>query len=238
MLKTTRISINNDKKPKTSGFTLLELLVATSIFSVILLVITAGILSFSRQYYKGVISSSTQNTARTIIAEMTQSIQFGSTIIPTLSGGGGVKGMCVDNKLFSFQVGRQVTDNGGVASLHQGYHAFLRSPLSSGCSASTMPLAMPNSSSLPAGQRELLANHMRLADLDVTSLNASRGLYSVHVRVVYGDDDLLCSVAAGDCSADSASSNLMAADLSCKSKVGSQFCAVSDLTTTVQKRLQ
>lgn len=219
---------------RSAGFTLLELLVATSIFAVILLVVTAGILSFSRQYYKGVVSSTTQNTARAIMADATQAIQFGSTVQPNLGG----KGFCVDNKLFSYQTGRQVTDGGGVAARHQGYHGLILSSIASGCSASTAPLAMPASSTLPAGQRELLANHMRLAALDVTADPTDSTLYTVHVRVVYGDDDLLCSVAAGDCSSSSMSVNLDKADLACKGNTGSQFCAVSDLTTTVQKRLQ
>lgn len=203
-----------------AGFTLLELMIATSVFAVILLVVTAGILSFTRQYYKGVVASTTQNTAREIMSELTQSIQFGSTIQSGL-GGGGVSGFCVDNKLFSFTPDVQVTDNGGVAAQHQGYHALVRSQLAGGCNSSTVPVALPNSANLPAGERELVANHMRLAALTVTPLTAGGPLYSVHVRVVYGDDDLLNGT-----------------HTTCKGGIGSQFCAVSDLTTTVQKRLQ
>lgn len=220
-----------------AGFTIIELLVATSVFSLILLVITTGILSFTKQYYKGVISSTTQNTARSIMAEITQTIQFGSTIKPNL-GGGGSKGFCVDNKLFSYETGKQVTDNGGTAGLHQGYHALIRSQLTSGCTDTTVPLAMPNTSTLASDQRELLANHMRLAALDVSPVGTGGLLYSVHVRVVYGDDDLLCSPSGGDCSSNAVSTNLGARDLTCKGNIGSQFCAVSDLRTTVQKRLQ
>ncbi|HET8709294.1 MAG TPA: prepilin-type N-terminal cleavage/methylation domain-containing protein [Candidatus Saccharimonadales bacterium] len=239
MLSFTRFLryITRPTKP-TAGFTLLELMIATSVFAVILLVVTAGILSFTRQYYKGVVSSTTQTTAREIMSEITQSIQFGSNIQTDLTAGGGVEGFCVDNKLFSYKPGTQVTDNGGVAAQHQGYHALIRSQLASGCNSATAPIAMPNTANLLAGQRELVGNHMRLATLKVTPLAAGGPLYSVHVRVVYGDDDLLCSISKGDCSSSATSINLDKPDLACKGTIGSQFCAVSDLTTTVQKRLQ
>lgn len=231
-----RQTLGQSGKPS-AGFTLIELLVATSVFAVALMVVTAGILSFTRQYYKGVISSTTQNTARAIMSEVTQSIQFGSTIRPDL-GGPGVKGFCVDNKLFSYATGKQVTDNAPVSAEHQVYHALIRSQLTSGCSDSAAPITLPNTANLPTGERELLANHMRLAALEVKPIAAGSSLYSVHVRVVYGDDDLLCSIAAADCNVGSISTHLDATDLSCKGSIGSQFCAVSDLTTTVQKRLQ
>ena len=93
------------------------------------------------------------------------------------------------------------------------------------CSASTKPVApWPTSAAFPAAitnGRELLGNHMRLGTLDITP-NGS--LYTIHLRVIYGDNDLL-----------SDTSDFSKA--SCVGSIpGSQFCAVSDLTTTVQKR--
>lgn len=219
-MKKLRQCFRRPAKPQ-GGFTLLELMIATSVFAVILLVVTAGILSFTRQYYKGVVSSTTQTTAREIMSEVVQTIQFGSTIQTDLTGGAGVKGFCADNNLFSYKPDVQITDNGGVATQSQGYHALIRSQLAGGCNSSATPLVMPNAAGLPSGQRELLGNHMRLSALEVSPVTVGGSLYRVHVRVVYGDDDLLT------------------ADHSkCRGGIGSQFCAVSDLNTTVQKRLQ
>lgn len=214
-----------------AGFTILELLVATSIFSIVLLVVTTGIMSFTRQYYKGVISASTQNTARAILSDVSQAIQFSSTVNTGLSNAGS-SGFCVDGKLYSYVIGRQVTDDGGSASKHQGYHGIVISPVDGMCSAVSQPVAMPTGPSLPTGYRGLLANHMRLAALDVTSSSEDGTLYTIHVRVIYGDDDLLDPVPASAPTPDTW------AKMRCNGGIGSQFCAVSDLTTTVQKRLQ
>src|SRR5690349_14114335 len=59
------------------GFTIVELMVATLVFSVVLLVVTVGIMQFTRSYYRGAIQAKTQDTARTVIDNITQSLQFG-----------------------------------------------------------------------------------------------------------------------------------------------------------------
>lgn len=58
------------------GFTLVELMIATSIFSVILLLLTFGLLGIGQNYYKGRNSVRTQDTARRIMDEISQAIQF------------------------------------------------------------------------------------------------------------------------------------------------------------------
>jgi hypothetical protein len=55
-------------------------------------------------------------------------------------------------------------------------------------------------------------------------VSGTTGLYSIDVRVVYGDDDLLI--------------NPTATNATCKVGSGSQFCAVSELSTVVQQRIQ
>lgn len=67
------------------GFTVVELMIATLVFSVILTVITMGVLSFRNRYYKAVNASTTQNTTRTVIdTDKVRLIQFGSAqVVPT-----------------------------------------------------------------------------------------------------------------------------------------------------------
>ncbi len=203
------------------GFTILELLVASTVFAVILLVVAIGVIRFTNSYYKGITSSKTQATARSIIAEISQSLQFGKNMTPR-AGAGGVSGFCIDNTLYSYAIGQQVTDNAPDASKHQGYHGLVVST-GGDCSAATPSL--PNTAAVPASSRELLGQHMRLGALTVT---AAGNLYTIHVRVLYGDDDLFTPAVFG-------STNW--ANEICSGTSGSQFCAVSDLTTTVERRL-
>src|SRR4051812_8577751 len=71
-----------------SGFTIIELLIATVIFALVLLVITTGVLQFTRQYYKGVISSHTQSAARAIADDVTRALQFGVGSVQPLTTNG------------------------------------------------------------------------------------------------------------------------------------------------------
>jgi prepilin-type N-terminal cleavage/methylation domain-containing protein len=66
---------------KSSGFTIVELMISTLVFSVILLVVTFGIVHFTNSYYRGINGSTTQDTARTIVDSVTQAIQFSSGTI-------------------------------------------------------------------------------------------------------------------------------------------------------------
>lgn len=202
-----------------AGFTIIELLIATAIFSVILLIITTAVLQFSKQYYKGVIASSTQGTARALIDDVARSIQF---------NGGGVSefanGYCIGtSKRYSYALNRQVIDNGPIAAQGQSRHGLVSDTIT-GCNTATGALPnMQNLATLPAGTnaRELLGQRMRLAKFDIDGTNNN---YTITVRVVYGDNDLL--------------SNPTDPNMFCKPEAGSQFCAVSELSTTVRKRVQ
>jgi prepilin-type N-terminal cleavage/methylation domain-containing protein len=211
------------RKTSDAGFTILELMISSSVFAVVLLVIAVGVINFTNNYYKGIISTETQSTARTVMADISQSIEFGESVNLNLSNGN-VSGVCIDNTLYAYVVGQQVTDSSPNSSQNQGYHGLVAGNI--GCSSlSTLTPylgsgSQGNSGSLPSGARELLNQHMRLGVLSITP---NGDLYTVQVRVIYGDTNLLTS------------KNWATA--TCVSGAGSQFCATANLTTTVEKRL-
>jgi prepilin-type N-terminal cleavage/methylation domain-containing protein len=213
---TSRKSITN----KQHGFTIIELMIATVVFSLILLIVTACILQFSKQYYKGIIASSTQNTARSLMDDVVRSIQFDTGAVYPLTGGGN-SGYCIgETKRYSYKLFQQVTDNKPFAP-HQGFHGLVSDTTSTDCKGSAaLPVAGLPAALTTTNARELLGQHMRLSRFDIAGSN---NLYTVTIRVVYGDDDLL--------------TNPTNPATNCKSTVGSQFCAVSQLTTTVKKRV-
>src|SRR5215472_4638425 len=102
------------------GFTIIELLVAMAIFGVIMLVVGIGVVRFANDYYRGVTESKTQATARSIMSQLAGSIQFSRTVL-AIPPVGGVSGLCVDNALYSYTIGQQVTDNPPFGA-HQSYH--------------------------------------------------------------------------------------------------------------------
>lgn len=215
--------------PRQTGFTIVELLIATLVFSMVMLLITIGVLSFTRAYYKGVNQSNVQNTARTVLEGIAQSIQFsGDTVTSPISNAAdGSQGFCLGGTRYSYVLGLQLTDETPDNSLSQTKHALVRDDI--GLCGGLSAQLLQTSSVTPSGT-ELLSPNMRLAKLSV-SRNGTSDVYKVVIRVVYGDDDLLFSPSGN-------SAGPKADDATCRSDVsGSEYCAVSELSTNVKKRI-
>lgn len=223
-----------------AGFTIVELMIATLVFSVILLVITVGVMAFTNSYYKGVNSSATQNAAQSAVDDISQAIQFGGSgtvgVSAPAAGSDGV--FCAGTRLFLFSSGVQymgATPTDGNWGLY-----MINNPNTASCTRTGLTAAQL------AGGSELLSPRMRVADFSLGQLGASPTTWQVTLRVAYGDADLLCSVArngnAGGCSG-SGSTNLAASanfadnQMQCRSQIGSQFCSVAVLTAVAQQRL-
>ena len=203
-----RLGLSGDKR----GFTIVELLIATLIFSTILLMVTIGIIQITRTYYKGLTESATQNTARTVMDTITQAIQFsGDPVSATVSSAPGAStSFCIGNQQFSYRLGYQLVD--GTPGANQTSKALWQSVLS-GCT---------NNPPAAASGKEFLQPHMRLSNLTVT--NVTGNLWKVSVTIAYGDDDLL--------------NNPTGTNPSCKGvTAGTQFCSISTLTSTVIQRV-
>lgn len=154
------------------GFTIVELSIATAVFSMILVVIVTGILTFSTNYIRGTNRLKTQEAARSIDDDLTQSLQYASTYTTTTSGGWTV--YCVDNVKYSVRLNMRFTSANPTTS-----HALVRSPMTGACT--------PDDGTV-AGDTELLGDNMRLASFSITQSDRSFG---IALRVVYGEDDLL-----------------------------------------------
>jgi len=76
--------MNNSNNINNNGFTVIELLIATSVFSAILLVLTQVVIRLSGTYYHGVIQNQTLNVAKNISNNIVQQIQFtgGDIVFP------------------------------------------------------------------------------------------------------------------------------------------------------------
>jgi prepilin-type N-terminal cleavage/methylation domain-containing protein len=215
---------------KQAGFTIIELLIATLVFSVVLVVITVGIIQIAHVYYKGVIEGNTQSAARSILDTVSQGIQFSGGDVTGAAGSvtpGNSYSFCVGNQQYSYTLGYQVEDSPNSAK-YQSYHALVQNNLA-GCIGS----AAQNVRAATVNGREMIGSHMRLSNIIVTPI-AGTSNYRVLVRVVYGDDDLLYSPSAPTSPTGSTRPDAVCAVV----RVGSQFCAVAELNTVVQKRVQ
>ncbi len=220
------MKITTSQKPNSqSGFTIIELMIATTVFSVALLLSSVIIIQISRMYIKGVITSKTQTTARNVIDDISRSIQFSGSsinITPGTQPDSGRYYSCLGNTRYTYRMNAQVSDsfNGPQNKfLHALWKDTVTNP--SDCVAGGVPNL--NNTTPSAGGTELLEKGMRLAVLDIQ--NNLDDTYSIKVTVVYGDNDLLVDPS------DPAKG--------CKGGfTGSQWCSLSSLSTQVFKRVQ
>jgi prepilin-type N-terminal cleavage/methylation domain-containing protein len=207
-------------KIKTKGFTVVELMIATTVFSLILLICTTAIIQIGRVYYKGVTSAHTQEVARTIMDEISRSLQFtDGGITPTPAPAPGTTQVfCAGNKQYSYILGNQLTDvippPAGKAK-----NALVSEDITGACGS--VPRDLINGVTGGVNLREHLDLNMRLAVLEVRELTPGSNLWAVHVQVVTGDDDVLNPAKDGCANA----------------QAGTQFCATSELKTVIKKRI-
>lgn len=227
---------------KQSGFTIVELMIATMVFSAVLIIILAGVTYITKTYRKGINLENTQNTARNIMDSLAQSIQFsGGTISwpePASPGDTVLSGRgCMGDQAYDFNLGYKVKSKTVTPSDLESSHALTFTPGITGCNAVA--------GSFTPGKTDLLGPNMRLSRLSIEK--KTDDTYQIYVTVVYGDYDLLCSpsIASGSkggCSNSSPSPDpdinfLTRPDLRCRVVTGNEFCAVSALSTIVQQRL-
>ncbi|HSW99272.1 MAG TPA: prepilin-type N-terminal cleavage/methylation domain-containing protein [Candidatus Saccharimonadales bacterium] len=198
------------------GFTIVELMMATLVFSMVLLLVTLGVLQVNRVYYKGVTEANTQSVARSIMDTISQAIQFDGgavTPLPTMAAPtpGTQYYFCINNQQFIYRTGYQLVT--GAPGANQTNQAFIQRTI-------------PGSCTPPGGVitgRELLSPNMRLSNVQITQVGTT-DLYRIEVRIIYGDDVSL--------------NNPTSTTANCKGiRAGNQFCAFSDLTTVVEKRI-
>ncbi|MDQ3123611.1 MAG: prepilin-type N-terminal cleavage/methylation domain-containing protein [bacterium] len=202
---------------KQHGFTIVELMIATAVFSIVLLICSFAIIHIGKMYYKGVITNRTQDTSRRLIEDVSSSIQFGATSedpdlfrrtgAATYSGVN-VESLCIGSVRYSY------SRNHFVGQIR---HVLWRDDVTTNqCTPRNITLNTPSSN----GQ-ELLGSNMRLPQ-GITA-NPVGQLWQVSLLVSYGDNaDLFTNSSLNVCRGVSA---------------GGQFCAVSGFTTSVMKRL-
>ncbi len=85
-----------------AGFTLVELLIATTFFTFILLFITAGFIQVSRTYQSGVITKNAQNTARVVFEQLARDARSG-TDIQVVGGPGGLQCYIIGEAIYGYE---------------------------------------------------------------------------------------------------------------------------------------
>ncbi len=220
------------------GFTIIELLIATTVFSVLLVGVLASFVKISDLFYKGVSMSKTQEDARNIVQSITDDIQFTSSNVDNMradhsqfvyngsspSGYAQQGAFCVGNHKYSFQIGKQVDST---------TYGLGRDTIAGGCDTNASP--SPAVNMLDAG--------MQLNELIVNCSGGSTGRCNVKIHVIfYGVDHTgqfysqCTNDPMPDCpnSANYLSDQSLAPDARCTGSIQStDLCAAVDYDSTV-----
>lgn len=202
------------KGKNSSGFTITELLLATAVFSTVIIVALAAFLGIGRLFYKGVNMTQNQQTARNILDLVVSDIQSASTPIVVKDSSESRKYICIGSARYIYKIYNPVnlSDHDDTAKF-----GLLRDsvPGNSGCAD---PYDGTNKFP-PNSPTELLANGMRLNAFSVTP-DGCQSLCTASIDLATGDDD--SSTPAAECNSESASS---------------QYCAKTQLTATASQGL-
>lgn len=197
------------------GFTIVELMIATVIFSMVLLICGYAIIHVGRMYYKGMITNRTQDVARKVIDDVVSTIQFGtgdpSAFVRHVTDGSR-EAYCFGGVRYTFDRTLSLGNAG-----NQLRHVLWKDRVGTGeCVPVDLTLATPSNTGV-----EMLGENMRLPEFTVSSTDHI--VWSVRIRVSYGDSPELFEDA-----------NYQV----CKgTNAGGQFCAVSEFNTTTTRRV-
>lgn len=239
-------TINQQLRTNNQGFTIIELLIATVAFTIMLLICTVALVQIGRLYYKGITTNNTQEIARTVIDDISRSIQFGGESPynnPTATNWGAptnipVHSFCIGSTRYSYALDAQVSDDASINGMYQTTshhirHALWRDQTSTPLVCAPLDLTSSNPDTTAGANHvagttgvELLAVNMRLSYFSLSNAIAPK-LWNISAYVVYGDEDLL-------------NKSNYPPHIACQSTLsgfGGQFCAVSELTTVVRERL-
>jgi prepilin-type N-terminal cleavage/methylation domain-containing protein len=218
-----------------SGFTVVELMIATVIFALILLLCATATIQIGRYFHKGYTSSRAQESAREVTSEIVQSVQFGAgepIVVVDSYTRNGLKHsyICINTLRYTYGLDAQVTD--GITGYnadgkHQAPHALWREPLDSPADCfnglADLTQAQPTAVS---GARELIPQGMRLKDFAFTK--EADGFWKIVITVIAGHDDVI--------ERETTAPYRLKGCLS--TARGGQFCSVSSLQTTAFRRLR
>lgn len=236
--------MNRIKNMAEKGFTIVELMIALSILSALLLLATLVMAQIGRLYTKGVNQASLQNTTRNISDDISSAIEF-SGFAPTTGSFNGYRSICIGNVRYSYQLNRKLGTDNSVTPAVLTRHVLWRDVMSSSTGncvplnlGAVTPGVMAGSgalSSVSGSGYEMMPENTRLVTMGYEQ-PVCGGVYKIRVYSAYGDSDLVGtkSVADKDCNGQSITVN----EPFCQTIAGSQFCAISVLTTSVSRRLE
>lgn len=215
------------KNRQQAGFTIVELMIATAVFAVVLLLCATAILQVGRMYYKGITINRVQDNARVVADDVAQAIRFGSKITAgnfrrVAGTPGATQALCLGEIRYTYITSQSLGTGAG-----QSRHVLWKDRVSFSDPCTTLLNLNSASPSVGQGGQELVGTTMRVPvfTAELAGLPPNE-IYDIAVTVSYGLDDVFVTDPA-----------FPPFSVCIGSDVGGQFCAASIVTTNAVKRL-
>lgn len=215
-----------------SGFTIVELMIALSVFAIILVTISAALVQIGRAYYRSVFTSRTQAISRSINDNVSRNIQFSaspirksSDSIEVGSGDVEVNSICVGKTRYSYAFNNLVGSD-------EVPFALWRDEI--GGTDDCVPADLSDISDDDDGT-ELLSENMQLLWFSIDQSPSIDRRFRLRIDVAYGESNHIEGVDSSGAVAEEA--DQIVRYRCAPSGLTLQFCAVTSLTTTISRRL-
>lgn len=220
-------------KSKRRGFTIVELMIAISVFSVVMIIATTGILLIARQYQSGVTKTAMQSATRDIHQKISDSIKYSGGSIYQIDSGGvtGYSVVCAGNTRYFYRkpivTENKISTGSEFNSMSSLYFQQQTDDYTPGNSVGKCGYISSVATEDLKIAQQLLPNNAKVAVFDVATTVDDDGITNastIETTFVRGDYDLfnLPSIPGG---------------LKCKSGVGNEWCSVVSLSSIVNPRL-
>jgi|GEM_PF-769102 len=222
-----------------NGFTIIELLVATTIFSIVLIVIVASFLQVGRMFYKGVSVNNTNEAARTLVDDIANDIRLSKSSLyadPTADKNlMNVQYFCVGQHRYTFIFKTKVQGSDITATNLQAKNiqaGVIQDNTGGNCH-------QPSDDPPGTNATQILGPDMQLNNLTLTKSSSETGVSGVRIHthiVFYGADNTVFDTS--DTTMKNTASDpgkaAGASDAFCSgNSLSTQFCAVSDIDTNI-----
>lgn len=173
-----------------SGFTIIELMIASLVFATILMIVTSAIIELSHTYLKSANDANTQNVARNIEDNVTKAVQFstddtdvnGPSTNNSIASNGAInyntRWYCANNQIFIFNDGVIYNDTGTTPD----NLGLISSPLSTPCPISSAMTRADVSGYISTGI-ELLSPNMAVSRFIISETSLASHLYNINLII-------------------------------------------------------
>jgi prepilin-type N-terminal cleavage/methylation domain-containing protein len=215
------------------GFTIIELMIALSILSVILVMSTVIMIRINHIYTKGVTMANLQNTSRNLVSDISSALQFTGDSPACYAPGcndpanlsNEARAYCIGSTRFTYVKDASLGTDGFDGSVTP--HVLWKDTMLNSNTCKPLDLTVSGTPTDTLTDTtdpgyEMVPEHVRVVRFDINQTAPDSGIFNVTLWTAYGDDDLIKT----------------SPSLTCDSDKGSEFCALSKVSTTVVKRIQ